>query len=65
MSYAEAAYLDPSSPECRQLYIAYQETQSNIDAARNLGGGITQFANVLGQNPRLLKEEDDNDTTSK
>jgi hypothetical protein len=49
LAYAAAAHLDPDTPECRQLYKIYQETSGQVDAARNLGGGITSLANLLGQ----------------
>jgi hypothetical protein len=49
LAYAAAAHLDPDAPECRQLYKIYQETSGQVDAARNLGGGITSLAALLGQ----------------
>ncbi|MDM8529197.1 hypothetical protein QUF58_13435 [Anaerolineales bacterium HSG24] len=49
LEYARAAHLDPSSNESRELYRIYQETRGQVDAARNLGGGITSLANILGQ----------------
>jgi len=48
LAYARAAHLDPNSPESRELYRIYQETQGQVDAARNLGGGFTNLANILG-----------------
>jgi hypothetical protein len=50
LAYAAAAHLDPDTPECRQLYKIYQETSGQVDAARNLGGGISGLANALGYN---------------
>ena len=47
LAYAAAAHLDPDRPESRELYRIYQETTSQVDAARNLGGGITNLANLL------------------
>ena len=49
LAYAAAAHLDPDTPECRQLYKIFQETSGQVDAARNLGGGIASLANLLGQ----------------
>ncbi|MDM8521237.1 hypothetical protein QUF64_14420 [Anaerolineales bacterium HSG6] len=49
LEYARAAHLDPNSQESRELYRVYQETRGQVDAARNLGGGITSLANILGQ----------------
>lgn len=63
LAYAAAAELDPNSAECRELYRIYQQTSGQVDAARNLGGGITSLANTLsqrGQNP----EEGGDDVTS-
>ena len=49
LEYARAAHLDPNSHESRELYRIYQETRGQVDAARNLGGGISNLANILGQ----------------
>jgi len=49
LAYAAAANLDPNTPECRQLYKIYQETSGQVDAARNLGGGITSIAGMLSK----------------
>ncbi len=49
LSYAAAAKLNPASPEGRELYRVYQETRSQVDAARNLGNGIGNLASLLGQ----------------
>jgi hypothetical protein len=49
LAYAAAAHLDPDSAESRELYRIYQETRGQVDAARNLGGGLTNLANLLGQ----------------
>jgi hypothetical protein len=49
LAFAGAAHLDPDSSECRELYTVYQETSGRVDAARNLGGGITNLANLLGE----------------
>jgi hypothetical protein len=57
LAYAAAAHLDPDTPECRQLYRIYQETSGQVDAARNLGGGITSLANLLGQRGQAKGED--------
>lgn len=49
LAYAAAAHLNPDSPEARELYRVYQETQGQVDAARNLGGGLTSIAGMFGQ----------------
>jgi len=49
LAYAAAANLDPNTPECRELYRIYQETSGQVDAARNLGGGITSIAGMLSK----------------
>lgn len=62
LEYARAAHLDPGSPESRELYRVYQETRGQIDAARNLGGGITNLANILGQKgPKSSSETGNNE----
>lgn len=58
LAYAAAAHLDPDTPECRQLYKIYQETSGQVDAARNLGGGITSLVHALGQKERERDNED-------
>lgn len=57
LAYANAAHLDPESSESRELYGVYQRTTSQVDAARNLGGGITDLATVFGQ--RTVQQQDD------
>ncbi len=47
LAYAAAAHLDPERPESRELYRIYQETSSQVDAYRNLGGGIGLLAEYL------------------
>lgn len=46
LDYAKAARLDPNSAECRELYKIFQETRGQVDAARNLGGGISSLVNT-------------------
>ena len=58
-AYAAAAGLNPSSPESRELYKVYQETKGQVDAARNLGGGITSLANMFGKKIVPISEDDD------
>jgi len=48
LAYAQAAHLDPNDAESRELYQVYQQTKGQVDAARNLGGGITNLANIIG-----------------
>jgi hypothetical protein len=57
LAYAAAAHLDPDTPECRDLYKIYQETSGQVDAARNLGGGITSLANLLGQRGQVKGDD--------
>jgi hypothetical protein len=59
LAYAASAHLDPDTSECRQLYQIYQETSGQVDAARNLGGGITSLANLLGQRTQARGKDDD------
>ena len=59
LAFAAAAHLDPDSPESRQLYTVYQETTGRVDAARNLGGGLTNIAEVF--NPRNEQRGSDDD----
>lgn len=47
LAYAAAAHLDPESAECRELYRIYQQTTSRVDAARNLGSGISNLSHIL------------------
>jgi hypothetical protein len=62
LAYAAAAHLNPDSPEARELYRVFQETQGQVDAARNLGGGLTSIAGVLGQRRvSEVKVDDDAD----
>lgn len=63
LAYAAAARLDPDSPEARELYRVYQETTGHVDAARNLGGGLTSLARVFTPPKRdrgELSDESDN-----
>ena len=60
LAYAAAAHLDPDSPESRELYRIYQETSGRVDAARNLGGGLSQLGFILGQRER--PDDDDADS---
>ncbi len=62
LAYAAAAHLDPDLPESRELYRIYQETTSQVDAARNLGGGITQLAKMLTQRAEQNQEAKENDS---
>lgn len=59
-AYAAAARLDPDSPECRELYRIYQETSGQVDAARNLGGGIASLARAFSppERKRDLPDEE-------
>lgn len=57
LAYAAAAGLDPNTPECRELYKIFQETSGQVDAARNLGGGIGSLAGALGQRIKAGHEE--------
>lgn len=59
LAYAAAANLDPNSAECRELYRIYQETSGQVDAARNLGGGITSLAGMLGQRGQSQESEEE------
>jgi len=61
IAYARAARLDPESAEARTLYEVFQKTSSQVDAARNLGGGISGLANLLNQNKPRQKSEDGNE----
>lgn len=62
LAFAAAAHLDPDSPESRQLYTVYQETTGRVDAARNLGGGLTHIAEVFNpKNPRRESGENNDD----
>jgi hypothetical protein len=62
LAYAAAAHLDPDSLESRELYRVYQETRGQIDAARNLGGGITNLASLLSdRGKRENPANDDSD----
>jgi hypothetical protein len=49
LAYAAAAHLDPDTDESRELYKIFQETSGQVDAARNLGGGIASLAHALGR----------------
>ena len=59
IAFATAAHYDPDAPESRQLYQVYQETSSQVDAARNLGGGINNLARLLGSGRKDTPEEED------
>lgn len=61
LAYTAAAHLDPSAPESRELYRVFQETSGQVDAARNLGGGITNLANILGQKTKSDKDSSSDD----
>ncbi len=50
LAFADAAEMEPNSPECRELYTVYQQTSGQVDAYRNLGGGITSLASMLKSN---------------
>ncbi|MEM7028531.1 MAG: hypothetical protein AAF629_02975 [Chloroflexota bacterium] len=58
IAYAKAAHLDPDSPEARQLYEVFQQTSSQVDAARNLGGGITDLASLFSAQRKAMREGD-------
>ncbi|MDH3674361.1 MAG: hypothetical protein OES12_02615 [Anaerolineae bacterium] len=63
LAFAQAAHLDPDSPESRELYRVYQETTGRVDAARNLGGGLTTIAEVfVARSEREASESDDDDS---
>ncbi len=59
LAFAQAAHLDPDSPESRELYRVYQETTGRVDAARNLGGGLTSIAEAFV--PKSGQETSDTD----
>ena len=59
LAFAQAAHLDPDSPESRELYRVYQETTGRVDAARNLGGGLTTIAEVFVA--KNVQEDSDSD----
>ena len=59
LAFAQAAHLDPDSEEARELYRVYQETTGRVDAARNLGGGLTSIAEAFV--PRSGQEAADSD----
>jgi len=58
IAFAVAAHYDPDTPESRQLYQVFQETSSQVDAARNLGGGISSIAQALGAGRKEPPAED-------
>ncbi|MCB0193915.1 MAG: hypothetical protein KDJ65_18335 [Anaerolineae bacterium] len=62
LAYAAAAHLDPESRESRELYRVYQETRGQVDAARNLGGGLTSLASMIGGSKNKSEDNDDDDT---
>ncbi len=59
LAYAAAAHLDPDQAESRELYRIFQETSSQVDAARNLGGGITELISALGRRQREQERRED------
>lgn len=59
LAYAAAAHLDPERPESRELYRIYQETSSQVDAARNLGGGIAALVERLAGDNRKQREDEE------
>ena len=59
LAYAKAARLNPDSPECRELYRIYQETSGQVDAARNLGGGIASLARAFSPLEKKRELHDD------
>lgn len=63
LAYAAAAHLNPDSPEARELYKVYQETTGRVDAARNLGGGLTTLAEVFTtrKEAKAIVDSDDAD----
>ena len=61
VAYARAARLNPDAGETRELYNVFQQTTSQVDAARNLGSGISGLANLLGQNINKRPREDVDD----
>ncbi len=60
LAYAAAAHLDPDSSESRELYRVYEETKGNIDAARNLGSGLTNLAEMFTKGNQGSSSNDDN-----
>lgn len=64
LAFAAAARLDPDSDECRQLYTVFQETMGRVDAARNLGGGITGLAELLAEKSELTRGRKEGDGSS-
>lgn len=60
-AYAAAARLNPDSPEARELYRIFQETSGQVDAARNLGGGIASLANMFNREktPKRVSPDDE------
>jgi hypothetical protein len=58
IAFAVAAHYDPDAPESRELYRVFQETVSQVDAARNLGGGISSLANLLSAGRKETPTED-------
>jgi len=62
LAYAAAAHLDPDAPESRHLYQIFQETSSQVDAARNLGGGISSLVSRLGRSPERREPPEEEET---
>ncbi len=62
LAYAAAAHLDPDRAESRELYRIFQETSSRVDAARNLGGGISELITSLSRKNRPDVDNDDDET---
>lgn len=59
LAYAAAAHLDPNSPECRELYQVYQQTTSQVDAARSLGGGISGLVGAFGADRKATRSAEE------
>lgn len=59
LAYAAAAHLDPDTPEARELYKVFQVTSGRVDAARNLGGGLSGLVDLLGRRSKAAKEAED------
>lgn len=58
LAYAAAAHLDPDRPESHDLYKTYQQTSSQVDAARNLGGGVANLLDLLTRRSNLDRKEE-------
>ena len=62
LAYAAAAHLDPDGAESRELYRIFQETSSHVDAARSLGGGISDLLASLNRRNRADEDRNDDET---